>query len=49
MASTIEVQPSGQACGAIIRGIDFSSDLDAEDIEQVRRVWMEHHVGSPVV
>jgi alpha-ketoglutarate-dependent taurine dioxygenase len=44
MTSTIEVQESGQACGAVIRGLDLSTELDAAEIEQVRRAWMEHHV-----
>ena len=44
MAVTLEVQPSGQACGALIRGVDFSAALEGADIQAIRSAWMEHHV-----
>lgn len=40
----IEVQPSGQACGAVVRGVDFSQPVDTQTIRAVREAWMEHHV-----
>ncbi|MDX1735646.1 MAG: TauD/TfdA family dioxygenase, partial [Halioglobus sp.] len=40
----IEVQPSGQACGAQVRGVDFSQAVDADTLRAVRAAWMEHHV-----
>lgn len=40
----IEVIPSGEACGAQVRGVDFSRDVDAQTLEAVRRAWLEHHV-----
>jgi taurine dioxygenase len=40
----IEVIPSGQACGATVRGVDLSADLDAATVSQLRTAWLEHHV-----
>ena len=40
----IEVQPSGQACGATVTGLDLSRELDAPSIRAVRSAWLEHHV-----
>jgi taurine dioxygenase len=40
----IEVTPSGEACGATVRGVDLSPDLDASTVEQLRNAWLEHHV-----
>jgi taurine dioxygenase len=40
----IEVQPSGQACGATVTGLDLSTELDAASIRAVRAAWLEHHV-----
>lgn len=44
MSSTITVKPSGQACGAIVTGIDLSQPLSEETIREVRGIWLEHHV-----
>lgn len=41
---TLKVQPSGQACGAMIRGVDLSKPLSDENILQIRKAWLEHHV-----
>lgn len=43
---TIEVTPSGQACGATVRGIDLSQPLDDATVAEVRAAWLEHHVLS---
>ena len=40
----ITVQPSGQACGAYITGVDLSKPLDADTINEIRAAWIEHHV-----
>ena len=40
----ITVQPSGQACGAYITGVDLSKPLDADTINEIRAAWVEHHV-----
>ena len=42
----IEITPSGQACGASVRGIDLSHPLAPEDIAVVREAWLQHHVLS---
>lgn len=40
---TIDISPSGQACGATIRGIDLRS-LDDETTSRIRDAWLEHKV-----
>jgi taurine dioxygenase len=40
----IKVQPSGQACGATITGLDLSKEPDAAALHAVRAAWLEHHV-----
>jgi len=40
----IEITPSGQACGATVRGVDLSRELDAEMVRTLRGAWLEHHV-----
>lgn len=40
----IEIEPSGQACGATIRGVDLSADLSDETVAELRSVWLEHLV-----
>tara|TARA_R110002049_G_scaffold31098_23_gene105901 strand:+ start:2949 stop:3818 length:870 start_codon:yes stop_codon:yes gene_type:complete len=40
----IEVVPSGQACGATVKGVDLSGPLDAATLLAVRAAWLEHHV-----
>jgi taurine dioxygenase len=38
------VEPSGQACGATIRGVDLTAPLDAATVAEIRSAWLEHHV-----
>ncbi len=40
----IHVVPSGQACGATVRGVDLSADLDSETVTEIRQAWLAHHV-----
>ena len=40
----IQITPTGQACGAEIRGVDLSQPLDAQAIHNIRAAWLEHHV-----
>jgi taurine dioxygenase len=40
----ISVEPSGQACGALVTGIDLSRPLASEDVSAIRSAWLEHHV-----
>ena len=40
----LEITPSGEACGARVRGIDLSADHDPQVIAEIRAAWLEHHV-----
>lgn len=42
----IVAQPSGQACGAAVTGIDLAQPLAAESVRAIRALWLEHHVLS---
>ncbi|MBI1262217.1 MAG: TauD/TfdA family dioxygenase [Rhizobiales bacterium] len=41
---TLKIQPSGQACGATVTGIDLSQTQDAATIATLRGWWLQHHV-----
>ena len=41
---SLEVEPSGQACGATVRGVDLTRPLDDNTVDELRRIWLEHHV-----
>ncbi len=43
---SIQIKPSGQACGAEIRGVDLTQRLTSEEIDQIKQAWSEHHVLS---
>ena len=40
----ITVEPSGQACGATVRGVDLSEPLGDAVVGELRAAWLEHHV-----
>jgi taurine dioxygenase len=40
----IRVEPSSEACGASVTGIDLSKPLGAGDIADIRAAWLRHHV-----
>ncbi len=40
----IAVEPSGQACGARITGVDLSGELDPDIIAEIRSAWLKHRV-----
>jgi taurine dioxygenase len=40
----LEISPSGQACGATLRGLDLAEPLTDALVRQVRAAWLEHHV-----
>ena len=44
MVLTVEVRPSGQACGARVTGVDLTEPLDADTVAALRAAWLEHHV-----
>ncbi|GAA5316122.1 MAG: TauD/TfdA family dioxygenase [Candidatus Pelagadaptatus aseana] len=41
---SITVTPSGQACGAEVRGVDLTQPLSEEQITEIKQAWSEHHV-----
>ncbi len=41
---TIEIIPSGEACGADIRGPDLSRPLSDSVVADIRAAWLQHHV-----
>jgi taurine dioxygenase len=40
----LAITPSGQACGASVRGVDLSQPLDAATVAALRAAWLEHQV-----
>ena len=44
MTGPLRIEPSGQACGARITGIDLSQPLDAATIATLRAAWLKHRV-----
>ena len=43
---TLEIKPTGQDCGAEIRGVDLTRELDAGTIAEIRSAWLDHQVLS---
>ncbi len=41
---TITITPTGQACGAIVTGVDLTRPLTDEVVHTLRQAWLEHHV-----
>ncbi len=40
----LKVEPSGQACGARVTGLDLKAELGEALVAELREVWLEHHV-----
>jgi len=40
----IEIIPSGQACGAALRGVDLTKPLSDSVVADIRAAWLAHHV-----
>lgn len=40
----LEIIPSGEACGAEIRGVDLTRPLRQETVAEIRAAWLAHHV-----
>ena len=36
--------PTGQACGAVVRGVDLTQPLDSDCVARIRDAWLIHHV-----
>lgn len=41
---TLTTNPTGQACGAEVRGVDLLQPLDGETIAVIRHIWLTHQV-----
>jgi len=41
---SLEVIPSGQACGARVAGVDLTAPLSDGIVADIRAAWLEHHV-----
>ncbi len=41
---TIKIAPTGQACGAVVTGVDLTKPLASVDVGTIRAAWLEHHV-----
>lgn len=44
--TSISITPSGQACGAQVRGINLAEPLSAAATHTIRQAWLKHHVLS---
>ncbi len=42
--SSIEIESTGQICGARIRGVDLTKPLSPIEVADIRAAWLEHHV-----
>ncbi len=40
----MRVEPSGEACGATVSGIDLAGELSPELVAAIRAAWLEHRV-----
>lgn len=40
----LEITPSGQACGASVRGVDLSKPLSKDAAAAIRAAWLQHQV-----
>ena len=38
------IQPTGEACGATVTGVDLSAPLTIDAIDAIRAAWIEHQV-----
>ena len=41
---SLEITPSGQACGATVRGVDLTRPLAPETVAEIRKAWLAHQV-----
>ena len=40
----LEITSTGQACGAVVRGVNFCDDVSTETLKTIRVAWLKHHV-----
>ncbi len=41
---SLDINPSGEACGATVQGVDLAADLSDEIIAEIRAAWLDHKV-----
>ena len=41
---SIQVEPTGESCGAFIRGVDLTRALTPDQVRDIRAAWLKHHV-----
>ena len=41
---TLEIAPTGEACGAVVRGVDLTKPLAKETVDEIRSAWLDHLV-----
>lgn len=41
---SMEITPTGAACGAFVRGIDLTRALTPQQVADIRNAWLKHHV-----
>lgn len=41
---TLEIMPSGEACGAAVYGVDLSRPIGDSVVADIRAAWLAHHV-----
>ena len=41
---TLNINPSGQVCGAAVTGVDLTQPLSEATVAEIRAAWLEHHV-----
>ncbi len=46
MSASLDVTPSGQACGATVTGVDLTQPLQAATVARLRALWLQHQVLS---
>ena len=42
---SLQVTPTGAACGAVITGVDLTQDVDQSVIDEIRAHWLKHKVA----
>jgi len=38
------IEPSGQACGATVRGVNLAGELSPSLMTDIQKAWLEHKV-----
>ena len=41
---SLTIEPSGEACGARVTGVDLTESLTPDTVDAIRAAWLQHHV-----